>query len=581
MIVGLGYVGLPLAVLAAQSGFRVVGLDTSEAVLKGLNESESHIPGIESAEVSGLIESGAFTAIHPSEASATFADPQMAAPSTYVVCVPTPLLRDKQGEDAPNLEMVDLALKDVAALVDQSDHPNPLIVVESTTYPGMTAEKAAEILAENEIGRRQVAYSPERVDPAKRDDLLGIPKIVGADQEEARTRALAFYESLGLEVHSVGSTTVAEAVKVIENTFRFVSITFANMRAVRAMQLDGEDARSDIPAARASFGELPPYLNVLADVIDRSEKAPAFPEIVKCLGHEGPNFDECNSCPVGPRFEERRLSPCRLQDIVEVAGPLSSCFRCATALFLEDCLEYFAQEEIDAAAVFRGIATKPFGLGLTNPGPGIGGHCIPVDPLYWLSQAMRRELELPIIDECHQFNSCSIAGRIVNFAFDKLEEHVAAIGGDGSKRPAVVLLGVSFKANVPDVRETPARRIVGQCHQRQSDLEHDLFYYDPTFDRAQERMGKTPEFRATVAGGANHVVPSLSPADLDRLLEGAAPCCVMLLCDHDVFREQQVLARAAANGHLVIDLVGVPECRPTEAGCHTWGISSGANSQAV
>ncbi|MGH9822874.1 MAG: nucleotide sugar dehydrogenase, partial [Blastocatellia bacterium] len=262
-VIGLGYVGLPLAVEFARGGFESIGFEVDQSKIDTINRGESHIPDVPSEVVRALVEH--------KKLSATGDFSKLSTTDAVIICVPTPLRKTKE----PDISYILAAAEKVAANL----HSPQLVVLESTTYPGTTDEVLLPIL--EETGRKldsdfYLAFSPERVDPGNREFQTGnIPKVVGGVSKMSTEVAAALYQTVVQRVHKVSAARVAEAAKLLENTFRSVNIGLVN----------------------------------------------------------------------------------------EIA---QLCYRLG----------------IDSWEVIQAAATKPFGFMAFYPGPGIGGHCIPLDPHY-------------------------------------------------------------------------------------------------------------------------------------------------------------------------------------------------------
>jgi UDP-N-acetyl-D-glucosamine dehydrogenase len=353
-VVGLGYVGLPLAVALSQAGHTVVGFDTNAEIIGSLTHANSHIQDVSDAQLAAMVERGGrFSADESSLKGLDF----------YIICVPTPL-----GVDGhPNLDYV----RDAAAVVGRNLTPGCLVVLESTTYPGTTEEVMIPVL-EQESGLTalldfDVAYSPERIDPGNPTfSVENTPKIVGGTSNQALQRADDLYSSLGIQVVRAKGVREAELAKLLENTYRHVNIALVNEMAKFASSLG----------------------------ID-----------------------------------------------------LHDAIRCA--------------------------ATKPFGFEAFYPGPGVGGHCIPIDPNY-LSYRVRAKLGYPFrFVELAQEINASMPAFVVSRLQSELNERGLALKG-----ARIVLLGVTYKPNVADLRESPAQPIAAMLLERGSDLH----YCDPFVD---------------------------------------------------------------------------------------------------
>jgi len=335
-VIGLGYVGLPLAVTAAARGFSVLGFDVDATKFEYLDRGESYIEAVTDADLDDEIKAGRFSW------TGDFA--RLSTCSVIIICVPTPLTRHRE----PDLSYVE----STAQVIAQHMAAGTLVVLESTTFPGTTDEVLTPILAGQglELDRDfWVAFSPEREDPGNKTYRThSIPKIVGGDSEAARQLATAFYSNVVDKVVPVPSTRTAEAVKITENIFRSVNIALVN------------------------------ELKMIYDAMD-----------------------------------------------------------------------------IDVWEVIDGAATKPFGFMPFYPGPGLGGHCIPIDPFYLTWKA--REYG-------HTTRFIELAGEInvtmPDYVVTRLREALDRHSGKGLSRAKILLVGISYKKNVPDMRESPSVKLM-------------------------------------------------------------------------------------------------------------------------
>jgi UDP-N-acetyl-D-glucosamine dehydrogenase len=342
-VIGLGYVGLPLATTFAQAGFHVTGIDTDQQKIDAATRGESYIPDISSGALKALVEAerlcftSDFAALDGIDAVS--------------ICVPTPLRKTRD----PDISYIISATQQVRAHL----HPGQLVVLESTTYPGTTDEV---LLPELQSTGLQVgidfflAFSPERIDPGNPDfDTRNTPKIVGGVTAACTELAQAYYAAAAEHVVPVSSTRVAEMAKLLENTFRAVNIGLVNEVAIICEKLS--------------------------------------------------------------------------IDVWEV---------------------------IDAAA------TKPFGFMRFLPGPGLGGHCIPVDPHYLSWKLKTLDYTARFIELAAEINA-SMPRYVVNKIGEALNEQRRSFNG-----ATVLVLGIAYKRNVGDVRESPALDVVQELLARKS-----------------------------------------------------------------------------------------------------------------
>ena len=347
-IVGLGYVGLPLAVAFAEAGHEVVCLDVDPRKVEALSEGRSYIEDISDATLAPLHDR-----LRP---TSNYAD--VASCNAVVVCVPTPL----SGSREPDLTY----LLDAATALSQVLQPEQLVVLESTSYPGTTRERLMPILEESGMAAGRdfhLAFSPERIDPGRTDFTVATtPKLLGGITERCAERARELYAEICDEVVVLSTPEAAELAKLLENIFRSVNIAL---------------------------------VNELSQLCDR-------------LG-------------------------------------------------------------IDVWEVIEAAATKPFGFMRFDPGPGMGGHCLPVDPFYLAFKAREHDFYPEFIELAGKVNQAQPA-----FCVERIERALNEAGKPvkGSK---VLILGVSYKAGSGDTRESPALKIVRQLQ----DLGGEVSYHDP------------------------------------------------------------------------------------------------------
>jgi len=387
-VIGLGYVGLPLAVEYAGAGIRVIGIESDGTKVRAIRSGQSYVDDIPSETVKGVVDAGLLRVT--SDYSA------LAEADTVNICVPTPLRKTKD----PDLSYVVNAAEQVAKYL----HRDMLIVLESTTYPGTTDELLVPMFEEKgfTVGKDIfLAFSPERVDPGNPQySTMNIPKVVGGATARCTKMAAALYGGVLNLVHPVSSASVAEMVKLLENTFRAVNIGLVNEIALM-----------------------------------------------------------CNRMGI---------------DVWEV---------------------------IDAAK------TKPFGFMPFYPGPGIGGHCIPLDPFYLSWKAKQFGFESRFIELAGVINGQMphyIVGKIVD-ALNRFKKSV-----NGAK---VLILGVAYKKDISDVRESPALDILQLLSKKGAKLS----YCDPHVPVLAEhgmRMKAEP-FTAATLKKADCVVVVTDHSDFD------------------------------------------------------------------
>jgi UDP-N-acetyl-D-glucosamine dehydrogenase len=359
-IIGLGYVGLPLAVEFAKAGFHVQGIDIDSVKVKMLNAGKSYIQDVSSAELDSLVSKGWLCA--------TDHYAQLKEMDTISICVPTPLSKTKDPDISCIIE--------VTREISKTLRPGQLIILESTTYPGTTEEAVLPILLESglKVGKDFfLAFSPERVDPGNKVyTTKNTPKIIGGVTPLCAQMAKALYESAIEKIVLVSSTRSAEMVKLLENTFRAVNIALVNEIALM-----------------------------------------------------------CNMLRI---------------DVWEV---------------------------IDAAA------TKPFGFMPFYPGPGLGGHCIPIDPHYLAWKLKTLNYKARFIELASEINT-NMPYYVVNKITDALNGMQKSV--NGSK---VLVLGIGYKKDIDDIRESPALDII-QLLQRKF---AQVFYHDPYLLHLDEGLG--------------------------------------------------------------------------------------------
>ncbi len=342
-VVGLGYVGLPLAVAFAEAGHTVVGIDVNSRVTQGVSEGRSHVEDVPDERLGAVGER--------LQATTRYAD--LAKADAIVVAVPTPLSPNRE----PDLQPLIAAGTALAGVLQAGQ----LVVLESTTYPGTTRRLLAPLLEESGLAAGRdffLAFSPERIDPGRTDfTLRNTPKIVGGLSHECRARAVALYEHVCDEIVPVSTPEAAELTKLLENVFRSVNIALVN------------------------------ELAILCDRMDI--------------------------------------------DVWEV---------------------------VDAAA------TKPYGFMSFKPGPGMGGHCLPVDPFYLSWRAREFDMQTEFIELAGEVNQ-----RMPYFCVERiaraLNDHAKPVRGS-----RVAIVGVAYKAGSGDMRESPATKIMRLLREQGAEL---------------------------------------------------------------------------------------------------------------
>jgi UDP-N-acetyl-D-glucosamine dehydrogenase len=386
-VIGLGYVGLPLAVEFARQGFHVTGFDVDESKTSQINDGRSYIPDVPEKELVEVVKAGRLRG--------TTRMSELANMDVIDICVPTPLRKTKD----PDLSYVVKAVEAVAA----SLRCGQLVILESTTYPGTTDEVVQPMLEAQGLKADEeffLAFSPERVDPGNQKfNTRNIPKVVGGLGRASTDVAAALYESTVETVVRVSSTRVAEMVKLLENTFRAVNIGMVNELALMCHKMD-----------------------------------------------------------------------------------------------------------IDVWEVIEAAKTKPFGFMPFYPGPGLGGHCIPIDPHYLSWKARQHGFECRFIELAGHVNS-SMPDFVVERVAEALNTAKKPINGS-----RVHILGVAYKRDVNDMRESPALEIIELLAKRGAEIS----YSDPW----------VPELRTD-----GHALKS---ADVNRAIAGR-PDCVVICTDHSVF----------------------------------------------
>ena len=393
-VVGLGYVGLPLAVEYAAEGYHVTGIDLNEAKTKRVNAGDSYVGDVPTSTLAPLVSAGLLRATTDFSVVSEL--------DTINICVPTPLRKTKD----PDMSYIVDACDEIARFF----HPGMLIILESTTYPGTTDELVRPILEKGGLKAGVdffLCFSPERVDPGnEKYQTKNIPKVVGGYTPACTEMGRLFYAQALEHVVPVGSTQVAEMVKLLENTFRMINIGLANEIAVMC---DGMG------------------INVW--------------------------------------------------------------------------------EVIDAAA------TKPFGFMPFYPGPGLGGHCIPIDPFYLSWKTKQAGIEARFIELAGYIN-----GNMPHFVVDKVQNALNDVSKP-IKGSRIHILGVAYKRDIDDVRESPALDVIHLLLKRGAIISYtDPYVPEIAIDGGTLKAGTDPE---------------LTDAD-----------CVVIITDHKAFDYKSLPAKA-------------------------------------
>ncbi len=367
-VIGLGYVGLPLLVEFASKGFRATGFEVDETKANQINAGSSYIGDVPSRKLKDVVDA--------KRLRATINFDHLNDCDAIIICVPTPLRKTKE----PDVSYIFAAAEEITKRLRRGH----LIILESTTYPGTTDEVLLPMFEEKGLKLDEdflLAFSPERVDPGNPNFLThNIPKVVGGVTPDSTAVAEHLYSQIVNDVHAVSSARVAEAAKLLENTFRAVNLGMANEMARLCYALN-----------------------------------------------------------------------------------------------------------IDTWEVIRAAATKPFGFMPFYPGPGIGGHCIPLDPHYLSWKARQHGFDSRFISLAEEVNS-------------RMPEHVVQLVSDGlndDRKPMkgsnVLLLGVAYKKDVGDVRESPALSIIDRLRAKGANVKyHDPFVPQIRFDEAHTEAAAEP-----------------------------------------------------------------------------------------
>ena len=406
-IVGLGYVGIPLALTACKAGFPVIGFDINAERVSEINEGRSQIKHIPTGAIAESIRSGRFVATSDFH--------RLAEADAIMIAVPTPLTKNRE----PDLSFVEATARSIAARL----RAGQLVVLESTTWPGTTTEIVKPILEAAGLKSGAdffLAFSPEREDPGNVDfSTSAIPRVIGGDEPNALRLATAVYEALVVRTVPVSSTATAEAVKLTENIFRAVNIALVN----------------------------------------------------------------------------------ELKVIYEKMG-------------------------IDIWEVVDAAKTKPFGFMPFYPGPGLGGHCIPIDPFYLTWKAREFDVTTRFIELAGQINTA-----MPHYVVDRVAEALDRQAGRGLRDSRILVIGLAYKKNIEDTRESPSLRLIELLEDRAATVD----FHDPHV----AVLPVTREY-GHLAGRRSVALSSEAVASYDA---------VLIATDHDAVD----FARLARDARLVVD----------------------------
>lgn len=390
-IIGQGYVGLPLAMAASEAGWRVIGIDTLETKVDQINSGSSPVEDIPDSQLQKALSKGAY------RATSEFKSVKDA--SVVTICVPTPLDQNRE----PDVSI----LRNAALSVSPYLADKTLVVSESTSYPGTLREIIIPIIESNKQQIAETIYfasAPERVNPGDRNwHQKNTPRLIGAINQESLEKALEFYESICDATVPVSSPEVAEAAKLLENTFRLVNIALVN-----------------------EFAQI------------------------------------CNKFQLN------------VHEVIEAAS------------------------------------SKPYGFMQFRPGVGVGGHCIPVDPLYLTWWAKQNKITASIVEISDNINQ-----KMPIFIAHRVMELVESI----STKPKVLILGVAYKSGVADVRETPA----SELRRKLIELGAEVEWHDPLVETWENTERVSNDWDCDIA-----IVVTMQPGiEIDRLLSKG---CKVLDC---------------------------------------------------
>lgn len=390
-IIGLGYVGLPLAREFSRGGATVLGFDINSKMVALINKGKSPIKHISHESMAAMVQSGRF--------HATDDMTKLSKPDTLIICVPTPLTKNRE----PDMQYI----VSTSQTISKHLRKGQLVVLESTTYPGTTREVMVPILEQSGLKAQKdffVAFSPEREDPGNKQFRTStIPKVVGGLGKESLERALSVYRVAIQTLVPVESCEVAEAAKILENTYRCVNIALVN------------------------------ELKILFD----------------------------------------RMG-------------------------------------IDVWEVIRAASTKPFGFNAFYPGPGLGGHCIPIDPFYLTWKARQYGMATQFIELAGQINT-GMPHYVVERVADALNERRKSLKGS-----RVLVLGLAYKPDIDDVRESPSLELIELLQHKGAKVDYNDPYIPQTHKQREYDLGMTSKkLTAKMLAGYDAVVISTNHSEYD------------------------------------------------------------------
>ncbi len=390
-IVGLGYVGLPLAREFCKGGAKVLGFDINSRAVKSINRGRSPMKHIPHATMAEMVKSGRFRATDNMS--------ELSKPDSLLICVPTPLTKNRE----PDLRYVESTCRTISKYLRKGQ----LVVLESTTYPGTTREVILPMLEESGLKVEKdffLAFSPEREDPGNKSfQTATIPKVVGGYGRESLRRALEVYKVAIDTLVPVDTCEIAEAAKILENTYRCINIALVN------------------------------ELKMLFD----------------------------------------RMG-------------------------------------IDVWEVIRAASTKPFGFSPFYPGPGLGGHCIPIDPFYLTWRARQYGLPTRFIELAGEINT-GMPEYVVQRIADALNEHRKSLKGS-----RILVLGLAYKPDIDDVRESPSLELIEILRAKGAKVDYNDPYIPQTHKQRQHDLQmKSKTLTAKMLGGYDAVLIATNHSEYD------------------------------------------------------------------